>query len=234
MITVNTQDVKEMEADLKTFAHRAYPFATKSTINGAAFHAQREARSNVRNEMTTRNAFTVQSIQVDQARTLDVARQAATVGSTADYMETQEFGGTKTKTGKEGVAITTSFAAGQEGQEPRSKLATKSNKLQNIALRKRQRKGKTRKQRNLIAVKQAARSSQKHVFMDLGRRQGIFRVMGGKRSPRVRMVHDMSRQSVNIPRSPWLSPAVKRTEAVIPSLYEDALRFQIRRNNIFR
>ena len=37
MFTMNDEDIKQLESDLKTFAIRAYPFATKNTVNRAAF-----------------------------------------------------------------------------------------------------------------------------------------------------------------------------------------------------
>jgi len=236
MFRINTNDIQEMEAELKTFARRAYPFATKKTINDAAFTAQRLAKADIRNELTLRNRFTEQSIQVDQARTLRVSQQEATVGSTADYMEDQEFGGTKTKGGKKGVAISTSFSAGQgTNAQPRTRLPRKANKLANIRLSKRRTRGATSKlQENFLKVKQAAQAGQKYVFLDLRRGEGIFRVQGGKKRPRIKMVHDLSRDSVVIPRNPWLAPVVAETERMIPAFYADALRFQIRRLGIFR
>lgn len=235
MFGVNNSDIRELERDLKTFASRAYPYATRKTINDAAFQAQRIARTDVRNDMVLRNRFTVQSIQVDQARTLAVSRQAATVGSIADYMGDQEFGATKTKTGKEGVAIATSYSAGQgQNAEPRTRLPRKPNKLANIQLRNKRRQGSSRKQRNLIAIKQAAEGGHKFVFLDLGRRKGIFRVTGGKRNPKIRMVHDLTRQSVVIPKNPWLKPAFDEAARMVPAFYADALRFQARRNGLFR
>ena len=65
MFQINDDDVKQLESDLKTFARRALPFATKATVNGAAFNAQREAKQNVREDMLTRNRFTEQSIRVE-------------------------------------------------------------------------------------------------------------------------------------------------------------------------
>ena len=233
MFKLDDRDIKELEKELKTFADRAYPFATKATLNRAAFETQKIARKDVRVKMVTRNKFTEQSIQVDQARTLNVSRQAATVGSIADYMETQEFGGTERKGGSHGVAIATSFAAGQEGQQPRTKVPSKRNKLQNIRLQHRRTGGSNRRQRNLIAIKQASTTSNKFVFLDLGRRKGIFKVTGGKRSPRIKMVHDLTRQTIRIPRNPWLKPAVDRVNFLLPEFYKDALIFQLKRNNLF-
>ena len=234
MFKLDDSDIKEMEADLKAFAHRAYPFATKSTVNKAAFTTQQTARKIVRVKMVARNKFSEQSIQVDQARTLQVSRQAATVGSIADYMADQEFGSVKTKTGKEGVSIATGYSAGQQDAQPRTRLPRKANKLQNIGLRKRRKRGSSRKQQNLIAIKVAAKTGRKYVFLDLGKRKGIFKVIGGKRRPKIKMVHDMTRQSVVIPRNPWLKPAVDIVTHMIPKFYKDALTFQAKRQGLFK
>ena len=127
MFAVDNRDIKKMERDIKTFAKDALPFATRKTVNDAAFQTQRIARVDVKNDMVNRNRFTVQSIQVDQARTLQISRQEAVVGSIADYMEDQEFGAVKSKSGKEGVAIATSYSAGQgENAQPRTRLPISS------------------------------------------------------------------------------------------------------------
>ncbi len=94
MITLKDDDLLQFESDLKTFGKRAYPFATKGTINDTAFTAQRFARQNVRDGLITRNTFTKRSIQVHKSSRLNVNTQSAYVGSTEDYMERQEFGGT--------------------------------------------------------------------------------------------------------------------------------------------
>lgn len=235
MFGVDTKSIKQMERDLKTFASKAYPFATRKTVNDAAFQAQRIARTDVKDNMTNRNRFTVQSIQVEQTRTLRVSRQASVIGSTADYMEDQEFGAVKSKTGKEGVQIATSYSAGQgENAQPRTRLPRKPNRMASISLQKRRKKGGSRKQQNFIAIRQAAATGRKFVFLDLGRRKGIFRVTGGKRRPKIKMVHDMTKQSVVIPKNPWLKPAFDEAARMLPAFYADALRFQLRRRNIFR
>ena len=235
MFNVNTRNIKQMESDLKTFARQALPFATRQTVNDAAFQTQKIARADVREDMVNRNRFTVQSIQVDRARTLQVRRQAATVGSIADYMEGQEFGAVKSKTGKEGVSIATAYSAGQrQNARPRTRLPRKANKMAQIQLQRRRKGCNSRKQQNLIAIKQAASTGRKYVFLDLGRRKGIFKVVGGKRRPKIKMVHDMTRQSVVIPKNPWLKPAFDETTRMLPAFYADALRFQLRRRNLFR
>ena len=97
MFKIDTHNIRQLERDLKTFALKAFPFATRKTLNDAAFQAQRIARVDVKERMILRNQFTTRSIQVRQTKTLQVSRQKAAVGSTANYMEDQEFGAVKSK-----------------------------------------------------------------------------------------------------------------------------------------
>lgn len=235
MITLDDSEILRMQDDLKTFKRRAFPFATKATINGAAFKARGFAQENIRNSMIERNRFTVSSVRVEQSRTLDIKRQEATVGSIADYMEDQEFGGVKASKGKQGVPIATSYSAGQaQNAQPRKRLPRRPNTMGAIQLSKRKRKGSNRKQRNIIAIRQAAQSGNKYAFLDMGKTKGIFKVLGGKRKQRIKMVWSMSNRSVVIPKNPWLLPAVERTQQHIPELYRDALRFQLKKHGLFR
>ena len=67
------------------------------------------------------------------------------------------------------------------------------------------------------------------MFLDLGRRKGIFKVTGGRRRPKVRMVQDLTRQSVSIPAAHLLRDATRRTERKGPEIAVRALEFQLRR-----
>lgn len=235
MFRIDDKNIKRLERDLVDFQKRALPFATRKTLNDAAFQTMKIARADIRNELILRNKFTEQSIQVEQTRTLSLARQAAAVGSTADYMADQEFGAVKRKGGKQGVSIATSYSAGQsESSKPRTRLPRRPNKMASIQLQRRRRAGKGRKQQNLIAIKQAAETGRKFVYLDLGRRKGIFKVIGGKRRPKIKMVHDLTSEAVTIPRQPWLQPAYLEAARMVPAFYADALRFQLRRFGLFK
>lgn len=234
MFKINDKQIIEYEKDLKAFAASAYPFATKNTLNQAAFHAQKLAKRDIQVKMVLRNKFTLQSIRVDQAKTLVVRNQEAAVGSTLKYMVDQEFGATKAKKGSKGVVIPTGFSAGQEGQQPRTRLPRAKNKMRNIKLRRSSKTGQSRKQRNLIAIKEAAAGGRKYVYLNLSKSEGIFKVTGGKRRPKIKMVHDMSRDSVRIPSNPWLKPAVDTTEIMMPEFYHKSLIFQLKRQGLFR
>lgn len=235
MLKINDDDIKQYESDLKTFAERAFPFATKNTLNRSAFEAQKVSRNNIDAKMVQRNKFSKQSVQVEQSRTLNVARQSSSVGSIANYMKDQEFGKVIRKSGKEGVPIATSYAAGQgEDAQPRTRLPRKANTLAAIQLRNKRTRGKTRRQRNLIVIKEAAQSGRKYIFLDLGRSKGIFKVVGGKRRPKIKMIWSMREQSIVVPRNPWLKPAVDEVRQMMPDFYRDSLVFQLKRQRLFK
>jgi hypothetical protein len=197
--------------------------------------AQRNARAIISGRMTLRNRYTLQSIQVDKATGAQIAQQVAVVGSVAPYMATQEFGGVKGKQGSEGVAIATSYAAGQgEGVRPRTRLPRAANKLAAIKLMGGRIHATSKAQRNAIAVRMAARSGTKFVYLELQRRKGLFRVVGGQRKPAVRMVHDLTHASVRIPRSAWLKPAADQARERMPELYHEALIYQVDRLKLFK
>ena len=237
-----------METDLKFLKERAFPFATKSTINGAAFKTQEIARKRINRQFITRNRFTVQSIQVEQSRTLQVSRQAAFVGSIAKYMETQEFGGVVVKTGKHGVSIPTTVASGEgENAQPRRKLPTQANKLIGLQLRKRRRRPKgqpkNNKQALMFKAQDAVESGSRIFFHDFKNGvKGIFRIKGGRKGfkrgwpkgAKLLMIYDLSKSGVVIPPKPWLLPSVKIVEKLIPSMYVDALKFQLNKHGLLK
>jgi len=234
MFSINTKAIDKLERELSAFNARALPFATKSTINGTAFKAQEISKNEVKKKMVLRNRFAQQSIRVNQAKGLRISTQEAATGSIAGFMETQEFGGTESKTGKHGVRIPTSYSSGEGlGAQPRKRLPRKPNKIQNIQLKKQRKKGSSRKQKNLIAIKNAATSGRKYVYLDLDKSKGIFKVIGGKRNPHIKMIHDLSSKSVTIPRTPWLRPSSLQAQRSTPRLYFKALRFQLKRLGLF-
>lgn len=242
MIEIDVKELIKLEADLKKFAARALPFATRQTINQAAFETMRGYKAAARNEMVLRNKWTEKSIQVEKSKTLRVSDQAAVVGSIAEYMSTQEFGGTERGDRGKHKPIATSYAAGQgEHAQPRTRLPRKPNKLSNIQLRRLQgRKAKTRKQAMIFAVQEAVLSGERTVYLDLGRRKGIFRVIGGRKKfkrgwpkgAKIKMLWDLSRQSVRVPRNPLLGPATTSVQQKMPGYYIDAIRYQLKRHKI--
>ncbi len=250
LITMDDTELKALEIDLKFLKERAFPFATKATINSAAFKTRGVARKRISRQFITRNQFTLQSVQVEQARTLQVSRQAAFVGSTADYMETQEFGGVERKTGKHGASIPTTIASGEgENVQPRKGQPTQDSRLKVLQLRRRRKRPKgqpkNNKQALLFKVQDAVQSGNRVFYHDFKNgTKGIFRVVGaGKSSGRstkrgwpkgagVKMLFDLSEPAVVIPSRPWLTPSTLIVEKLVPGMYLKALKFQLNKHGL--
>lgn len=205
---------------------RQIAFAQRNTINALAFETRKHALTNIEDNMITRNKFTERSILVERARRTG---DKATIGSTADYMLDQEFGG-RTEAKGQGVPIPTSYSAGQGmGTQPRRRMPRKPNRLASIRLSRSRPKATNKRQRNLIAIKDAIASGRRVAYIDTGRRKFIARVTGGKRNPQVRMLHDLTRKSTPIPKNPWLSPATDRAVRKREAIWRNALRYQLAR-----
>lgn len=236
MVRVDLRQVRKFERDLAFMVPNALPVATRFTLNGMARKTQTVGRKIVKRNMILRNARTRQSIQFRSTKSLDIDRQVTRAGSTVDYMRVQEEGGVKVSGGKHGTPLTTTYASGEgRGKQVRRRLATKKRRLLNVTLRRRGRKrGRGRKQKNLIAVRRAAKGGRKDIFMNLGRRKGIFRIVGKGERIKVQMLHDLTKKTVRIPRSPWLGPAERFARKLGPEMFRDALEFQVRRHGLFR
>src|SRR4051812_14546772 len=110
MITVKLEGAKEMLAALKRMREKALPHAMRNALNTAAFETRSIWQREIKGAFTNRNAFTERSVRVEQATPTKLVSK---VGSVADYMGTQEEGGTVK--GKSGhiKAIPSAVAAGQ-------------------------------------------------------------------------------------------------------------------------
>ena len=237
-LTIDDRQIVNLERELRIFTKKGVPFATRNALNNAVFFGRKIAVKTIKKKMVLRNTFAVRSVRVEKTTSLTIGQQKSKLGSVEDFMADQEFGAVKSKRGKKGVRITTSFAAGQGMQaRPRTRVARGSNKISKIKLNRNSRKGKNRKQRNIIAIAVAAKSSSKFVYLDLGDRQGIFKVLGkggrfkgksrrGQSKLRIKMVHDLSNDSVVIPKNPWLAPTTNTVIRWLPRMYFNELKKQ--------
>jgi len=230
MFTMQSTELKRLERFLVATRSRAFPFATKATLNSAAFDTRKRTVKNIGDKLVERNKFTRNSIRVEKTTTLIIEKQESRAGSIAPYFPTTEEGGVKRKKSKRGIPIPTTTATGEaEDAQPRTRLPKGANKLSRIQLRHKRYKAKNRRQRNIIAIREAQKTKRRYIYLDLGRRQGIFRVGGGKRNPKIKMVYDLSSKSVVIPPHPTLQPAYEQTKKRLPIIYARAVRFQLKR-----
>ncbi len=234
-VSLDDRQLKRFERDLKAFAAKALPFANRQALNDGVFVAQRVARTQtLPRRMILRNQWTARSVRVQKATQKRIRDQLAIVGAVDDYLERQEFGGTRSSQGKHGVPIPTRSASREgRGRAPRRRVVRPANTLQRIRLRKGARGLKGRKQRNVVAVRQAAGKGRKRIALETQRGWGIFELRGGRRKPRVEMLWDLSRKTVRTPPNPWLRPTVDTVAQLMPSIYRTNLSKQLRRHKIF-
>lgn len=228
MITIDNDGVMKLADKLEKMSGRAIPYATRSALNKAAFFARGEAQEVIGRNMIERNKWTRRSVMVQTAKGLNINKQESEVGSVQDYMETQEYGGTVTGRGKT-KPIPTGYAAGQDGQRKRTKVPTRVNKMRNIRVGSRNRRN-TLFQSAIIAANAGDK-----FFKTSGRKSAIYRVWGKRKRKgqwtrvKMRMVYDMSRRSVRVPKSPWLAPAIKATVKAWPRILKKEIILQLRR-----
>ena len=236
MFKFDDKEIDKLERDLEKFASRALPIATGRTLGETAALTRRFAIQDVGKKFNTRNAFTRGSILFDKTdtRNPNINRQRASAGSVQDYMRAQEFGEDLKSTGKHGVPVPTGTASNEgDRPKPKKKLPTRANRRTNIRFGTASKGKLSRRQRNVALVKEAAENKDKYIFMHTSKRKGIYKVMGGKRKPRIKMLWDLTKRTRPLKPNPWLMPAAEDALELQPSLYRKHLRDQIRRANLF-
>lgn len=232
-IVANWDEIKRYETQLERMAKYGVRFAMRDTLNNVAFEARRLYQLQASQHMILRSPWTKRSMRVTKSKSIKAEFMKSTVGSVEQFMQDQEFGKTETKKGTHGVPIPTAVAAGQPmGSHPITRGTRGRNQLAAISLGRGGVSG-TRAQRNAIAIRKAADTGG-FAFLDLGRRQGIFSVMGrpkksDKGGAQVRMVWDLSHDAITLKPNPMLYRASVRANSYAPIFYRRALREQLMR-----
>lgn len=234
-VTVDTSQADKFASILSSYSKKNYAFATRATINEMGFQLQKLSRSGLHERMILRNKWTESSIRRDKARTLKIADQKTEVGSILNYMERQEKGGIAVSQKKHGIPIPTKFSSAEEGQEKRKRIPIASNRLKAIQLRHSSElsKFKTRKQKNIVAVKLAIQHNNRFVYLETEKRKGIYRITRGRSrvknerqrlqnifdNSKIKLVHDLTHNVIIDPKNAWLFPHIKRVKKVAPDIY---------------
>jgi hypothetical protein len=233
-VTVNVSLVglDAMQRELETIAKRSVPFAARETVNSLAFEGRAAWQDEMRQALTLRNRFTERRALVDRARTLRMSAMEARLGHTEDYMRLLEHGKPE-KASKRFRAIPTEAAAGQAKGSlsgGRKKAVRPSAIITRLgSLKVRGASARSRKANNARAVQGAIRTGRRLALLDLGRGKGIYRIMGGKRRPKIVKLYDLSRRRTPVPRTPTLERALARALAKGPALAHAALSKQLTR-----
>lgn len=223
--SVDTKGIKRFEKDLRKLNRKGFPYAVKATLDSVAFDARKQWQGEIQERFTLRNRYTVSSIRVEKAKGRNVSSMHSTVGSVADYMEHQEERGETRRGGKYGPPVPTLDA--RSGKSEKRPVA-RPNKLSRIQLGARGlSKFSTKRQKIAVAASMAARSGSKYVMLPIAGSEGIYKLSGSARRPRMRMIWSMSNASVRIPPQPTMKPAVQQSMKRTSKHYEKALKFQL-------
>lgn len=231
-VSISWKGIDEARRDLQTFASKAVPYAARNALNTIAFEARGEWQRQIKGSFTLRNRFTERSILVTKAQGRDVSRMASFVGSVAPYMGDQESGATvRGKSGLKGIPAPA--AAGQQPGGKRTRLVRAANRLGAINVAHPRLTG-SRQQRNAIALAVARRKGQKVALLERPKGgKGLFRLMGGKRRIRTRLLWDFSKRSVRVKSEPTLQRTLSAVSRKVPHILLASTLEQLRRNRIF-
>jgi hypothetical protein len=226
--SVKIEGATEMVKDLARLRVKAVPFALRNALNAAAFETRKIWQGEIRKSFTNRNKFTVGAVRVEQAST---TKLVAVVGSVADYMAKQEDGGeVKGKSGHI-KAIPTAAAAGQ-GRGQRTRTVRGSFYLGAIKVAHPQGHG-GRRQKNAIAIAVAFKTGKKFVLLTRPNgAKGLFRITGGKRKLKARLIWDVSRTSVRVQAEPTLERSVHAVQPKLEHMLQASVQQQMQRLRI--
>lgn len=229
-ITVRV-DAKQAVRDLRTFRASAIPYAVRNALNRTAFAAREVWQEEIRSSFTLRNRYTERSVRVERVQGRDPSGMVARIGSVAAYMGDQERGAqVKGKTGLKGIPAPT--AAGlPAGSMSRPKMVRAGNRLG--ALHARKGHGATKKQRNAVAIAMAKRKGEGVVLLERPKGgKGLFKLQGGRRKAKLRMLWDFSRKSVRVGAEPTLQRTLKRIQPRMEAIHRDSFVEQLHRFKI--
>lgn len=225
-------DAKKLERDLRHVSSKAAVYAAREGLNNLAWEARRLYQEEMREKLVLRNRFTEGSVRVNRAGGLSLDGMRSEVGSVQEYMAEQESGSIQHSDGGGAIAIPTGYAAGQEGAVPRTKLPRGQNKMSAIRLTARSKRGR-RAQKNAASLRMAQKAGSKFVYLETENKRGIFRLVGPTKSPKLKMVHDLTRSTITIPKNPMLGPALQRLKPRMGTIMVKAMLRQLRRNGLF-
>lgn len=228
---IEFRGLDELQRELEQLAKRSIPYAARETLNGLAFAGRKIWQDEMASSLTLRNAFTQRRVLVDRATGSRMGDMQAVLGHTEDYMRRLEYGiGERARRG--GLAIPSEAAAGQaKGSLPagRKRAVKRSLVIRVLGKIKRQSRSMPRKARNARAVRDAIKNGTRLAYLELDKRRGIYKIMGGKKRPQIRKLYDLSRRAVPLPRIPTLQRTLDAVLLQAPTIGLAAVQRQLDR-----
>jgi hypothetical protein len=223
-LRVDMHGIDKAVDDLQRLRKQALPYAARDAMNTSAFVARRAWSTMIERTFTTRNAFTAKtSLRVDKARGTNLSSMHAILGSTADYMGLQERGGTVS--GPIPGPAAARQAPGGKRTAP-VKIPVRSVKVD-------RHRGRTRAQRNAIAIAMAKRRGAKHVLIDRpGGGKGLFALGGGKKQAKLKLLWAVKRGGAFLRPHPTLGPTLRTLTKTFEVIHSQAVAKQLKMHRI--
>lgn len=213
---------QQMAYVFENLSRAAMEIATRRTLTGLAFEGRKAYKENIKKEFVLRNKRTIQGVRMTEAKRGSINQQFSVVGHLDDWMRRQEFGGTHI--GRK--TIPTQRAAGQSrGLRPRTKAVRRPNYLKRIDIDQ----GYDRIQ---ARMREAAKSGKRFIYADLGRREGIFKVIGNTKRMRLDMIYSTGHRGIVTKPRYVLRSAKAEAMTHRNRLFRSAIDFQLQRINL--
>jgi hypothetical protein len=229
---IDIRGIDEMQRQLTELSKRSVPYAARETLNSLAFEGRKIWQGEMRASLTLRNQFTERRALVEPARNLRMSTMEAKLGHTEEYMRLLEEGKPE-RADRRWRAIPTEVAAGQAKGSlsgGRKRAVRRANIIRTLGnLKAKGFSGRSRKAQNARAVGAAIKSGKRLALLDFGRRKGIYKIMGGKRRPKVVKLYDLSRRVTPMPKIPTLQRTLDQTLQRGPAIAYEALERQLAR-----
>jgi hypothetical protein len=227
-VKVDVGDFGDLSKMLGKLAKRGIPYAARNAVNGCAFEARKAWLGRSSSDLVLRNTFTQRSMRIDKATGTKVEGMKAELGSTSPYMGTQEEGGdVGPRSGAHRPIPTTSSAGQGLKRRPRTRPVQGKNLQSALTVGSRP-QGSNRRYRNMLAVVAAA-AGNGIAYLDLGKRKGLFRVVGLKRRIKITMLWDLSRPRVHLKGTHTLEKALVDAAPRMRKVTHAAIEDQVKR-----
>jgi hypothetical protein len=244
-VLVDLHEIDKLVADLRKFAAKGIPFAARKSLNETAFEARKRWQARIEKTFTLRNTYVVRSLRVVRASGSFAGGSGAMhseVGSFAPFMLMQEQGGTEKPKGGRHRGIPQPAAAGQSQGSQRTKAVRSQYKQPAIKLGAAPKGGRSKKQRNAIAIRMALAKGKRFVLLESETARGIFSIKGQGRVGKAlsgrkvktstRMVWNLKHRTQRVPPTNTLKSTLHEMEDVIPGIHVAALLAQLRHHGV--
>lgn len=237
-VLVDLHEVDKLVDDLRRFAAKGIPFAARKSLTDTAFEARKRWQARIEQAFTLRNKYVVRSLRVVRPTGSFSGPGGAMyseVGSFAPFMLMQEQGGTERPKGGRHRGIPQPAAAGQSQGAERTKPVRSQFKQPNIKLLPSPKGARSKKQRNIRAIRAAVAKGKRFVLLETDTSRGIFSVKGSgprKVKTSIRMVWNLKHRTQRVPPTNTLKSTLHEMEAVMPGIHVAALLSQLRHHGV--